>query len=82
MNSLEKGKKYDGARCVVWELRISSKIMIAVDKSDLAALSLLYYKQVIDMESNSKHLNPHGLHIWVRQDMDGVRWVDEAIVFS
>ena len=39
-------KMADGACCVVWEFLLSSEI--AVEKKNLGALSLLYYKQVID----------------------------------
>ena len=44
-------KVTDSACCVVWELHLSSGI--AIVKRDLEALSLLYYKQVINKESNS-----------------------------
>jgi hypothetical protein len=52
----------DGACCVVWELHLSSEI--AVEKRNLEALSLLYYKQVIDKESNCKHLLKSTCHIY------------------
>ena len=44
--SSREHKMADGACCVVWEFLLSSEI--AVEKKNLGALSLLYYKQVID----------------------------------